>query len=99
MAALAQQCAKQFSNGSHLHGHALQVLHSLSKERLELINGLEPYVADRVLPLLKPVSKCWQPADYLPDPSKGDYLDQVLLHALHDCRRYVFTLVHLKTVL
>lgn len=54
-----------------------QVLHSLSKERLELVNSLEPYVRERVVPLLKPVDKCWQPADYLPDPSKGDYLDQV----------------------
>lgn len=57
----------------------MQVLHSLSKERLELVNSLEPYVEERVMPLLKPVEKCWQPADYLPDPSKGDYLDQVRL--------------------
>ena len=57
----------------------VQVLHSLGKEQLELVNSLEPYVQERVLPLLKPVEKCWQPADYLPDPSKGDYLDQVCL--------------------
>jgi len=55
----------------------MQVLHSLSKERLELVNSLEGYVSERVLPLLKPVDKCWQPADFLPDPSQGDYLDQV----------------------
>lgn len=57
--------------------NCMQVLHSLSKERLELVNSLEPYVTERVVPLLKPVEKCWQPADFLPDPSKGDYLDQV----------------------
>ena len=55
------------------------MLHSLSKERLELVNSLEPYVRERVMPLLKPVEKCWQPADFLPDPSKGDYLDQVCI--------------------
>ena len=86
MAASCYQCARYICHGIHLLGTALQVLHSLSKERLELINGLEPYVAERVLPLLKPVSKCWQPADYLPDPSKGDYLDQVSLHEIHDNR-------------
>ena len=57
----------------------LQILHSLGKERLELVNSLEGYVNERVLPLLKPVDKCWQPADYLPDPSKEDYLDQVCI--------------------
>lgn len=55
----------------------LQVLHSLSKERLELVMGLSDYVSDRVTPLLKPVDKCWQPADYLPDSGQEDYLDQV----------------------
>ena len=58
------------------------MLHSLSKERLELVNSLEPYVRERVMPLLKPVEKCWQPADFLPDPSKGDYLDQVCIRLL-----------------
>ena len=58
----------------------LQVLHSLSKERLELVMGLSDYVSDRVTPLLKPVDKCWQPADFLPDPSQEDYLDQVSWH-------------------
>ncbi|KAL3150752.1 Stearoyl-[acyl-carrier-protein] 9-desaturase 7, chloroplastic, variant 3 [Trebouxia sp. C0010 RCD-2024] len=63
-----------------------QVLHSLSKERLALVNSLEPYVRERVMPLLKPVEKCWQPADFLPDPSKGDYLDQLAeLRKRTDC--------------
>ena len=40
---------------------------------------MSDYVAEKVQPLLKPVNKCWQPADYLPDPSAEDYLDQVSL--------------------
>ena len=73
----AKFCLLSCACASLIYVNALQILHSISKERLELINGLEPYVAEKVLPLLKPVDKCWQPADYLPDPSKGDYLDQV----------------------
>lgn len=55
----------------------MQVLHSLSAHRLELVNSMSKYVTERVQPLLKPVEKCWQPADFLPDPSQEDYLDQV----------------------
>ena len=54
-----------------------QTLHSLSKNRLELINSIAPYVEERVLPVLKPVSKCWQPYDMLPKPEDPDFVDQV----------------------
>lgn len=54
-----------------------QVAHSITKEKLELVNGMTQYVEDVVLPLLKPVDKCWQPADFLPDSSSPDFLDEV----------------------
>ena len=54
-----------------------QVLHSIAKERLELVNSMEQYVTDRVIPLLKPVDKCWQPADYLPQPHSPTFLEEV----------------------
>ncbi len=56
----------------------LQTLHSLSKNRLEMINSISDYVEERVLPVLKPVSKCWQPYDMLPKPEDPDFVDQVL---------------------
>jgi acyl-[acyl-carrier-protein] desaturase len=31
----------------------------------------------QVMPLLKPVDKCWQPADYLPASEDPDFLDKV----------------------
>ena len=31
----------------------------------------------QVQPLLKPVDKCWQPADFLPDSSDPDFMDKV----------------------
>ncbi|CAI0395959.1 unnamed protein product [Linum tenue] len=37
-------------------------------ERIEMFKSLEGWAADNVLPLLKPVEKCWQPQDFLPDP-------------------------------
>ena len=51
----------------------VQTLHSLSKNRLELINSIAPYVEERVLPVLKPVSKCWQPYD-MPAQARGPRL-------------------------
>ena len=30
-----------------------------------------------MLPVLKPVSKCWQPYDMLPKPEDPDFVDQV----------------------
>mmetsp|Transcript_11276 Transcript_11276/g.33886 ORF Transcript_11276/g.33886 Transcript_11276/m.33886 type:complete len:429 (+) Transcript_11276:175-1461(+) len=54
-----------------------QTLHSLSKNRLEMINSIAGYVEERVLPVLKDVDKCWQPADLLPDPASDTFIDEV----------------------
>ncbi len=35
------------------------------------------FVEERVLPVLKPVDKCWQPYDMLPKPEDPDFIDQV----------------------
>ena len=58
-----------------------QVLHSLTSERLELINSLDDFATEQILPILKPVDKLWQPQDFLPDPESPDFLDQI-----HDLR-------------
>lgn len=54
-----------------------QASHSISPERLEVVKTLEPWAAEHLLPLLKPVEKCWQPQDHLPHPEQEDFLDQV----------------------
>lgn len=36
-----------------------------------------PSRAAQVVPILKPVDKCWQPQDFLPDPESPDFLDAV----------------------
>ncbi|MCD7459068.1 Stearoyl-[Datura stramonium] len=48
-----------------------QVTHSMPPEKLEIFKSLESWVNENVLPLRKPVEKCWQPIQFLPDPSQG----------------------------
>ncbi|KAK3043798.1 hypothetical protein RJ639_000497 [Escallonia herrerae] len=61
-----------------------QVTHSMPPEKAEVFKSLEPWATRSVLPLLKPVDLCWQPNDFLPDPShpSEDFLDEV--RALRD---------------
>ncbi|KAG2491318.1 hypothetical protein HYH03_010324 [Edaphochlamys debaryana] len=55
-----------------------QVLHSITEERLDVVRSLEDgYLQEQVVPLLKPVDKCWQPADFLPQSQEPDFLDKV----------------------
>ncbi|KAK6134778.1 hypothetical protein DH2020_031448 [Rehmannia glutinosa] len=58
--------------------------HSMPPEKVEVFKSLEPWVSKHVLPLLKPVDKCWQPSDFLPDSTKpvNDFMDEV--RALQD---------------
>ncbi|XP_076919260.1 stearoyl-[acyl-carrier-protein] 9-desaturase 6, chloroplastic-like [Bidens hawaiensis] len=39
-------------------------------EKLEVYKFLEPWVAQTILPFLKPTEKCWQPSDFLPNSSQ-----------------------------
>ncbi|ESR47625.1 hypothetical protein CICLE_v10001443mg [Citrus x clementina] len=53
--------------------------HSMPPEKVEVFKSLETWATQNVLPLLKPVEKCWQPQDFLPDPTLpfSDFTDQV----------------------
>lgn len=44
--------------------------HSMPPENAEVFKSLEGWAKQYVLPLLKPVENCWQPHDFLPDPSQ-----------------------------
>ncbi|MCD7452087.1 Stearoyl-[Datura stramonium] len=48
-----------------------QVTHSMPPEKLEVFKSLESWFSENVLHLRKPVEKCWQPNEFLPDPSQG----------------------------
>ena len=45
------------------------VTHSMPPEKIEVFKSLEGWASQSLLPLLKPVEKCWQPQDFLPDSS------------------------------
>lgn len=53
--------------------------HSLPPEKVEIFKSLENWASESVLPLLKPVEQCWQPQNFLPDPSLpfDEFTDQV----------------------
>ena len=56
-----------------------QVLHSITPERLALFSSeqMGKFAEEQVLPILKPVDKCWQPQDFLPAPESPEFLDAV----------------------
>lgn len=56
-----------------------QTTHSMPAEKVEIFKSLESWASSSVLPLLKPVEKCWQPNEFLPDPSRpsDEFFDEV----------------------
>ncbi|PON76321.1 Fatty acid desaturase, type [Parasponia andersonii] len=62
----------------------LQRTHSMPPEKVEVFRSLEGWASQWVIPLLKPVGQCWQPQDFLPDPTRprDEFFDQV--RALRD---------------
>ncbi|EFJ20424.1 hypothetical protein SELMODRAFT_108612 [Selaginella moellendorffii] len=54
-----------------------QIMHWLSPEKIEMYKSLESWAEESILPFLRPVEKCWQPQDYLPEPSSESFYDEV----------------------
>uniref|UniRef100_A0A2N9EX63 Acyl-[acyl-carrier-protein] desaturase n=1 Tax=Fagus sylvatica TaxID=28930 RepID=A0A2N9EX63_FAGSY len=46
-------------------------------EKVEIFKYMEDWASENILTLLKPVEKCWQPQDFLPDPASNGFLEQV----------------------
>ncbi|XVF29581.1 hypothetical protein REPUB_Repub15cG0133300 [Reevesia pubescens] len=55
----------------------VQVTHSMSPQKIEIFKSLENWAENNVLIHLKPVEKCWQPQDFLPDPASDGFYEQV----------------------
>uniref|UniRef100_B7TZ44 Stearoyl-[acyl-carrier-protein] 9-desaturase, chloroplastic n=1 Tax=Spinacia oleracea TaxID=3562 RepID=B7TZ44_SPIOL len=70
----AESLKKPFSPPREVH---VQVTHSMPQEKIEIFKSLEGWAEENLLVQLKPVGKCWQPQDYLPDPASEDFRDQV----------------------
>ncbi|CAI5516847.1 unnamed protein product [Closterium sp. Naga37s-1] len=54
-----------------------QRAHTISPEKLELVQSLEGWAEETLLPLLKPVESAWQPSDFLPSSEKESFIDEV----------------------
>ncbi|KAI8003283.1 hypothetical protein LOK49_LG08G01993 [Camellia lanceoleosa] len=50
---------------------------SLPQEKLEMFKSMEDWATDNLLVYIKPVEKCWQPQEFLPDPTSDGFYDQV----------------------
>ncbi|KAK7312642.1 hypothetical protein VNO77_36654 [Canavalia gladiata] len=48
---------------------ATQKTHSMPAEKIEVFKSLEPWASEHLVSLVKPVEKCWQPHNLLPDSS------------------------------
>ncbi|CAA6660728.1 unnamed protein product [Spirodela intermedia] len=55
----------------------VQVTHSMPPQKIEIFKSLEGWAKDNILVHLKPVEKCWQPQDFLPEPSSDGFHEEV----------------------
>ncbi|KAI3978308.1 hypothetical protein MKX01_013106 [Papaver californicum] len=69
-----ENAKKPFTPPREVH---VQVTHSMPPQKIEIFKGLEDWADDNILVHLKPVEKCWQPQDFLPDPASDGFYDQV----------------------
>ncbi|XP_022962143.1 acyl-[acyl-carrier-protein] desaturase, chloroplastic [Cucurbita moschata] len=56
----------------------LQVTHSMPPQKIEIFKSLEDWAEENILCHLKPVERCWQPQDFLPDPASEGFHEQVM---------------------
>lgn len=55
----------------------VQKTHSLPPHKIEMFKSLEGWAEQNLLVHLKPVEKCWQPQDFLPDPASEGFEEQI----------------------
>ncbi|AQK98667.1 stearoyl-acyl-carrier-protein desaturase2 [Zea mays] len=65
---------KPFAPPREVH---VQVTHSMPSHKIEIFKSLDDWARDNILTHLKPVEKCWQPQDFLPDPASEGFHDEV----------------------
>jgi len=53
------------------------VAHSLTAKGYEVLADMETFAETDLLKILKPVEKCWQPNDLLPDPKDESFVDEI----------------------
>ncbi|KAK1299790.1 hypothetical protein QJS10_CPB13g01670 [Acorus calamus] len=65
---------KPFSPPREVH---IQVTHSMPLEKVEIFKSLNDWAEENILIHLKQVEQCWQPQDFLPEPSSDGFIEEV----------------------
>ena len=55
----------------------VRVARTMPAEKVEIFKSMEDWARNNVLTLLKPVEQCWQPQDFLPNPTLDGFVEQV----------------------
>ncbi|RRT49424.1 hypothetical protein B296_00023550 [Ensete ventricosum] len=55
----------------------IEVTHSMPPQKIEIFKSLEGWAEDNLLVHLRPVEKCWQLQDFLPDSSSEGFNEEV----------------------
>lgn len=55
----------------------VQITHHMPPEKQEIFESLNGSAEENTLVFLKPVENCWQPSDFLPDPSSEGFEEQI----------------------
>jgi acyl-[acyl-carrier-protein] desaturase len=71
---VVESVKKPFTPPKEVH---VQVTHSMAPEKIEIFKSLEGWAENNILTYLKPVEKCWQPQDFLPDSTSDGFEEQV----------------------
>lgn len=66
---------KPFTPPREVH---VQVTHSMPPQKIEIFKSIEGWAEQNILTHLKPVEKCWQAQDFLPDPASDGFVEQVM---------------------
>ena len=53
------------------------VLHSCTHQQLDVIESMQSFFGDNILPLLTPVDQLWQPTDFLPESNSENFIEEV----------------------
>ena len=53
------------------------VLHSATHQQLDVIESMQTFFGENVLPLLTPVDELWQPSDFLPESHEESFIEEV----------------------
>ncbi|KAJ4825663.1 hypothetical protein Tsubulata_043586 [Turnera subulata] len=54
-----------------------QVTHTMPPQKMEIFKSMESWAEKNILAHLKPVEKCWQPQDFLPESHTEGFYEQV----------------------